>query len=116
MTAPAATVPALKEKDITATVLERIKELQSTRALTLPKDYSPENALKSAYIILQETVDKDKKPVLSVCTTASIASCLLDMVVQGLSPLKKQCYFIAYGSKLTLSRSYFGSIAIAKRV
>lgn len=109
-------VAVVKEKDITASVLERIKEFQGSKALTLPQDYSPENALKSAYLILQETVDRDKKPVLSVCTTASIASCLLDMVVQGLSPLKKQCYFIAYGSKLTLSRSYFGSIAVAKRV
>lgn len=38
------------------------------------------------------------------------------MVVQGLSPMKKQCYFIVYGSKLTLQRSYLGTLAIAKRV
>lgn len=38
------------------------------------------------------------------------------MIVQGLNPMKKQCYFVAYGGKLTLSRSYQGTMAIAKRV
>jgi len=38
------------------------------------------------------------------------------MVVQGLNPDKKQCYFIAYGQKLMMQRSYFGSMAVAKMV
>jgi recombination protein RecT len=38
------------------------------------------------------------------------------MVIQGLSPMKKQCYFIPYAGKLTLSKSYAGTMAIAKRV
>ena len=38
------------------------------------------------------------------------------MVIQGLNPDKKQCYFIVYGDKLQLQRSYFGSIAVAKQV
>lgn len=110
------TKPAVQEKNIADQVLAKITDFQKSNALTLPKDYSPENALKSAFLILQETVDRDKNPVLAKCSRESIASCLLDMVVQGLSPMKKQCYFIAYGSKLQMSRSYQGSIAIAKRV
>ncbi len=110
------TKPAVVEKNIADKVLAKIVEFQKVNALTLPKDYHPENALKSAFLMLQETVDRDKKPVLQSCTQESIASCLLDMAVQGLNPMKKQCYFIAYGSKLQLSRSYEGSVAISKRV
>jgi recombination protein RecT len=109
-------IPAVKEKNISDQVLAKIVQFQQAGALTLPKDFSAENSLKSAFLILQETVDRDKKPVLSVCTKESVAQALLDMVVQGLSPMKKQCYFIAYGNKLQLSRSYQGSVAIAKRV
>jgi len=107
---------AISEKNIADHVLAKVNDFQKANALILPKDYSPENALKSAFLILQETVDRDKNPVLTKCSRESIASCLLDMVVQGLSPMKKQCYFIAYGSKLQMSRSYQGSVAIAKRV
>ena len=83
--------------------------------LSFPKDYSVPNALNSAYLILQETVDNNKKPVLQSCSKQSIASSLIDMTVQGLNPMKKQCYFVAYGGKLTLMRSYQGTMAVAKR-
>jgi recombination protein RecT len=108
--------PAVQVQNITEKVLEKITALQQAGALRLPKDYSAENALKSAYLVLQEVVTKDGKPVLQNCTQISVANSLLDMVVQGLSPMKKQCYFIAYGQKLTLSRSYQGAIAISKRI
>lgn len=107
-------VPAVIEKNIADNILNRVKSLSETGGMQIPKNYSAENALKSAWLILQNTVDKDKRPVLEVCKKDSIANCLFDMVVQGLSPAKKQCYFIAYGNQLTLSRSYFGSIAVTK--
>lgn len=97
-------------------VLSRVQEFQTKGELDLPANYSAANALKSAWLLLQRTVDKDKRPVLEVCTKASIANALLDMVVQGLNPSKMQCYFIAYGSILTLSRSYLGNKAICLRV
>jgi recombination protein RecT len=97
-------------------VLTRIQEFQNSGELHLPDNYSAPNALKSAWLMLQNTLDKDKKPVLEVCTNASIANALLDMVVQGLNPSKMQCYFIAYGRVLTLSRSYMGNVAISLRV
>ena len=83
--------------------------------LAFPKNYSVSNALNSAYLILQETTDKNGQSVLKACTKQSIASSLIDMTVQGLSPVKKQCYFIAAGGKLRLMRSYQGTMAVAKR-
>ena len=38
------------------------------------------------------------------------------MVIQGLNPAKNQCYFVVFGTKLVLMRSYFGSIHVAKSV
>lgn len=106
----------VQERNITDKVLSRVKSLEGKGELKVSVNYSPENALKSAYLILSETVDRDKKPVLQSCSEASIANALLDMVVQGLSPSKKQCYFIPYGGKLQLSRSYLGTVAVTKRL
>lgn len=109
-------VTTTQERNITDNVLNRVKQLSSKGDLVVPKNYSAENALKSAYLILSETVDKDKKPVLQSCSKESIANTLLDMVIQGLSPAKKQCYFIPYSGKLQLSRSYMGTVAVTKRL
>lgn len=106
---------AVIQKDITDVVNKKIESLQS-EGLALPQNYSHSNALKSAFFKLQETVDRSGKPALEVCTKESIANALLDMVVQGLSPAKTQCYFIVYGTKLQLNRSYFGTQAVLKRL
>ena len=106
---------AIIQKDITDSVsgsLERLRE----DGLILPTNYNASNALKSAFFKLQEVKDKNKKPALDVCTKESIANSLLDMVVQGLSPAKTQCYFIVYGNELQLNRSYFGTQAVLKRL
>ncbi|KZL88493.1 recombinase RecT [Clostridium magnum] len=105
-----------QEKNITEDVLNRVRDLRTKGDLRIPQNYSAENALKSAYLILTETVNKDKKPVLQTCSKASIANTLLDMVIQGLSPAKKQCYFVSYGDKLQLMRSYMGTVAVTKRL
>ena len=106
----------IQEKTITDGVLSRIKDMEGKHDITFPKNYSYANALKSAYLILSETIDRDKKPVLQSCSQASICNALLDMCIQGLSPAKKQCYFIPYGGKLQLSKSYLGNIAATKRL
>lgn len=85
-------------------------------AVQLPENYSFENALKSAYLILRETVDRQKRPALEVCTPESVHYAIMDMATQGLNPAKMQCYFVVYGNKLQLQTSYFGDIAVAKRV
>ncbi|WP_172369608.1 recombinase RecT [Sporosarcina jiandibaonis] len=106
---------AIIQKDITDAVNQNIERLQS-EGLSLPPNYSHSNALKSAFFKLQETVDRSGKPALEVCTKESVANALLDMVVQGLSPAKTQCYFVVYGNKLQLLRSYFGTQAVLKRL
>lgn len=109
-------VLALIKKDVVDVVGKKVSEFVSRGELHLPPNYSVENAMKSAWLILQNTTDKDKRPVLQVCTRDSIANALLDMVVQGLNPAKKQGYFIAYGRQLVFQRSYFGTMAVTKRV
>ena len=83
-------------------VLARIKQMESIDALHLPKNYAVENALKAAWLVLQETEDRAHNKALAVCTKESIANALLDMVLQGLSVAKNQGYF-------------FGTMAVAKR-
>lgn len=107
---------ALMKRDVVDVVEEKVRQFQQSGQLALPANYSAENAMKSAWLILQTTVDKDKRPVLEVCTKNSIANALLDMVVQGLNPAKRQCYFIAYGNQLLCQRSYFGDMALVQRI
>lgn len=122
-TVPAATpqqtaVQAPQQRELVESVLARVSQFQTTGDLKLPTNYSPENSVRAAWLILQETTAKsgsDYVPVLQACTQQSIANALLKMVLQGLNPNKRQCSFIAYGNKLTLQREYAGSIAIAKR-
>ena len=114
--AKATTQIAVRKKETIDLVTAKVKEFQDKGELFFPENYSPENALKSAWLILQETQDMNKNPVLEVCSQASIANALLSMVVQGLNPDKKQCYFIAYGKRLVCQRSYFGSMHVAKSV
>lgn len=97
-------------------VAQRVQVFLEKGELNLPAGYSAPNALKAAWLILQDTKTRDKRPVLQACNRTSIANALLDMVVQGLNPAKKQCYFIAYGDQLTCQRSYFGTMAVAKLV
>ncbi len=104
-----------KYENISEQVLTRIEEFQKTGGMVLPKDYSVENHMKSAWLILQATTDRNGNQALAVCTKESIANALLDMVLQGLAVSKKQGYFIVYGNKLEFQRSYFGTIALAKR-
>ncbi|MCY8284933.1 recombinase RecT [Bacillus inaquosorum] len=106
---------AIIQKDITDDVNKSLTRLQDD-GLVLPSNYNASNALKSAFFKLQEVRDKNGKPALEVCSRESIANSLLDMVVQGLSPAKTQCYFIVYGSQLQLNRSYFGTQAVLKRL
>jgi recombination protein RecT len=108
-------VAKAKETNIATVVMNKVTAFQQSGELKIPKDYSPENALKAAYLILTEAKTRDKKAVLTVCSEASIANALLKTVVWGLSPLKGQVYYIPYADKLECSISYTGNIALAKR-
>lgn len=86
-----------KYENISEQVLNKIEKFQADGGLTLPANYSVENHMKSAWLILQSTTDRNGSPALQVCTKDSIANALFDMVLQGLAVSKKQGYFIVYG-------------------
>lgn len=109
-------VQVTSNNPIVNAVETRINELQKKDAIQFPPSYSPQNALLSAMLLLQGAQDRNNRPVLTECSKESIQNSLLDMVIQGLSPAKNQGYFIAYGKKLKFMRSYFGSMAVAKRM
>jgi len=102
----AATKNEVAVKNISDKVLNQITSLQEVQGLVLPKGYNPTNALKGAYLKLSEN------NLLNTDQTA-LAEALLNMVIQGLNPLKNQCYFINYGGKVNMMRSYFGDRTVA---
>ena len=107
---------ALLKRDIVDVISARVEQLTGEGALEMPPHYSPQNALMSAWLVLQEVEDRDGNAALEVCTKNSIANALMDMVIQGLSPAKQQCAFIVYGTKLTCQREYPGTMALLRRV
>lgn len=116
-TAQGANVPAVNpQQKLFEVVSKRITDLITEGGITTPKDYDAGNAMRSAFLMLQDMKDRNEKPVLEVCTQASIANAFMKMVVQGMNPAKSQCYFIPYGTQLNYQRSYMGSYALAKRV
>lgn len=102
-------------EEIDVLVMQSINELLKEGALVLPSNYAYGNALKLAYLYIQDVKDKNDKPALEVCTRQSIANALLKMVINGLSVAKKQCYFIVYGNTLSFQEDYRGNLLIAKR-
>ncbi len=119
VTAPTAkqeTHLAIMKRTVADVVAQKVDGFIKNHEIDLPASYSVGNALKAAWLILQETEDKNHNKALDVCTKDSIANAMLDMVVQGLNPIKNQVYFIVYGKTLTAQRSYFGSMAVAKMV
>lgn len=104
--------PALLQKDITDQVTKKVQVMQQD-GLALPASYSPANALKSAFFAMTNAQGGN---LIEKCSPESIANSLLDMVIQGLSPSKTQCYFVPYGNQLKMTRSYFGTQAVLKRL
>lgn len=112
-------ITKVEEKNIADNILNKVNLMRREGSLEVPSNYSPSNALKSAYLQLLGTKtgkESGYKSVLDVCTTNSISTTLLDMVTKGLNPAKNQCYFIAYGKNLQLQESYLGTVSRLKRV
>lgn len=98
--------------DVFGEVEEKLGSLADNNGIDLPKNYSARNALKQAYLKLQS---KDE-PVFDKYKDETIYNALLDTLTQGLNPGKDQVYYIGYGNHLTAQKSYFGNIALAKRM
>ncbi|HFI0339068.1 TPA: recombinase RecT [Streptococcus suis] len=103
---------AVIQKDITDTVNAKVSQMQNEGLVVAP-NYAPANALKSAFFAMTNSPSGN---LLEKCSKESIANALLDMVVQGLSPAKTQCYFIPYGNTLKMTRSYFGTMKVVKQL
>ena len=102
--------------DAFVTQMADVLKKKTDAGFSLPPDYNVTNALTNAYLVLRQTVDRNKAPVLQTCSQASIANALLDMATAGLDASKAQGYFIPYGGKLTFQKSYFGWQTLARRV
>lgn len=107
-------VAKASEKTVDA-IISRVNDFVATGDIKLPPNYVPENAVRSAWLILQDLKDKNGNPALDVCTKESVANAFLRMVIKGLSVVKGQGYFVVYGKDLKFDESYIGDIAIAKR-
>ena len=102
----------LTQKQVTSSVANRINAMKS-EGLKIVPNYSVSNALSSAYYALKNS---NSGNLLEKCTDESIYNALLDMVTQGLSPAKTQCYFVPYGTTVKLTRSYFGTMKVVKQL
>lgn len=102
----------LTQKQVTSNVATRIEAMKGEGLLIAP-NYSVSNALSSAYYALKNSSSGN---LLEKCTSESIYNALLDMVTQGLSPAKTQCYFVPYGNTVKLTRSYFGTMKVVKQL
>lgn len=107
---------AIVKEQVVDQVAKKVQGFLQSGQLHLPPGYSPVNAMHAAWLKLQEVKDTKGRLALETCSKASIANALFKMVVQALDPAKEQCYFIAYGEHLTCQLSYFGAIAMARRM
>lgn len=103
------------QKSVVESVTERLNQLVELGQINLPKDYSAPNAIRAAWLILQDQKTRDGKQVLSVATKDSVINAMFKMAISGLSVVKKQGDFILYGDKLCFQTEYHGNKALAMR-
>lgn len=102
-----------KSDKVEEIALAKIQEYQEA-GMVLPPNFNPANSLKKARFILND-MKVSGKPVLEVCSAASIIQCLLESVTKGLSYDESQIYFIPRGGVMTNMESVYGRILRAKR-
>ena len=97
-------------KNMGDTIYNTLTRYERNGAIDIPAGYSVGNALKTAWLKIQD----DSK--LMACTDASKANAMLQMCVLGLDVSKSQAYLIPYGNKCTLMPSYFGKQLMIMRI
>lgn len=100
---------AISNTTIADSILSSFSKLVSQDQLHFPQGYALGNQLKLMYLSLMQNA------VIGKATPQSIGEALSEATLQGLEIDKKQLYFIVYGDKLTMFRSYYGDVAVAKR-
>ena len=84
--------------------------------VSVPKDYDLGSEINLAMLKIAQTTDSNKVPALNKCTKDSIFTSLKQMVTNGLSMARNQCYPIVYGDQLQIMRSYFGTVSQIERM
>lgn len=105
-------------KRVISQAISQYTEMIENKAFDLPENYSYKNAIQQTRYLLTKPAESGKnqgKAIVDFCTPQSILQSVMEMAQKGLNPDKKQCYFIPYGNTCTLSVSYQGNVALAKR-
>lgn len=98
--------------------IKQYTKMVENKVFDVPENYSYKNAIQQARYLLTKPADAGKNKglaIIDICTPQSILQSVMEMAQKGLNPDKKQCYFIPYGNACTLSISYQGNVALAKR-
>lgn len=107
-------VAKVNENFITA-LQTTLADKESKGFLSFPQGYDYHSEMFDAYLTLKQTSNKQGLSVLDTCDKVSITNTLFDMVRNGLSMNRGQCYAIDYKGQLQLQISVFGYEAIARR-
>lgn len=106
------------ESRIVSQAISKYQEMVEKKVFDVPENYSYKNAIQAARYLISKPIEKGPnkgKAIVDLCTEESILKAIMEMAQKGLNPDKKQCYFIPYGNTCTLSISYQGNVALAKR-
>lgn len=96
-----------KERDAIVPLVTQKIANDLREGFQFPANYSYTNALKEAWLHLTQ-MEFNYQPILNIVTAPSVIESVYGMLIQGLSVVKKQCFFIKRGDKLTLLVSYNG--------
>lgn len=100
---------AIGDTTIADSIINSMVKLAGQEAISFPKGYDFGSNLKLAYLNISQN------GYLQKSTVSSVGEALVEMSLQGLEIVKKQCYFFPYGNKLTMFRSYFGDVAALEK-
>ncbi|WP_296113035.1 RecT family recombinase [uncultured Anaerococcus sp.] len=106
------------ESRIVSQAISQYQAMVEKKVFDVPENYSYKNAIQAARYLISKPIEKGPnkgKAIVDLCTEESILKAIMEMAQKGLNPDKKQCYFIPYGNTCTLSISYQGNVALAKR-
>lgn len=98
--------------------ISQYTEMVENKVFDVPENYSYKNAIQATRYLISKPIENGTnkgKAIVDICTKESILKTIMEMAQKGLNPDKKQCYFIPYGNTCTLSTSYQGNVALAKR-
>lgn len=107
-----------KASQVINQAISTISKMAELKRFDLPADYSYKNSIQQSRFLLNKPIESGVnrgKTILDICKPESVLQSVIEMAQKGLNPAKEQCYFIPYGGNCTLSISYQGKIAMAKR-